>query len=140
MLTPIEIERQFQILMQHFAYQGQKEIIDVTQMLVDQLGITQEKSPEIDSLTSYFHVLEMEDKLTLFNEHFVVWIAPQLLGAETVTLTFIGLIKGKNIHLELAFSARGTYNKSKVILDVLEKILDEIRENETMIRQMEETF
>ena len=140
MLTPIEIERQFQVLMQRFACQRQKEIIDVTPTLVEQLGVAQERPLGIDPLTSYFHVLEMEDKLTLFNNHFVVWIAPQLFGNETVTITFIGLIKGGNIHLELAFSARGTYNKSKVILDILEKFLDEIRENETMIRQMEETF
>ncbi|MBS0622527.1 MAG: hypothetical protein JSR80_06180 [Verrucomicrobia bacterium] len=140
MLTPIEIERQFQVLMQRFACQGQKEMVEVTPALFEQLGILKEKPPGEDPLTCYFHVLESHDKLTLFNENFVVWIAPQLLAQETATVTFIGVIKGETIHLELVFATRGVYNKSKTILDVLEKLLEEIRENETIINKLEEAF
>lgn len=88
-------------------------------------------------LTHYFHVIESEEKITLFNERFIVWIVPEIMESTAVTYTIIALNHPVAPHLELVFSALGVYNNSHFVMAVLEKILDDIQENELLIEHLE---
>lgn len=74
----------------------------------------------------YFHVLEEETKVTLFNHQFVVWIVPQHREKETVTYVMIGLLQEETTTLEVIFSVEGIYNTPKYILRVLRHYLQEV--------------
>lgn len=87
-------------------------------------------------ITHYFHVIETSEKITLFNDQFVVWIVPQLLDGASVTYTLIALIDQGAPRLEKLFCTRGVYNSSRIVLRLLEKILDEIQETEDLLFRM----
>jgi hypothetical protein len=81
----------------------------------------------------YFQVLETPDKVTLFNEQFVVWILPKVVQEIPLTLTFIGRLQTTKANLELVFSTTGVYNTPKFILKVLEHFLTEVIDTEAII-------
>jgi hypothetical protein len=101
-------------------------------------------------LTRFFHVVETKEKVTLFNEQFVVWIVPERVQDEAMTLVLLGIASGPmhsrdkeqqdnplRIHLETAFSASGVYNTSRTVLRVVERLLSDIQENEEVISHLE---
>ncbi len=88
---------------------------------------------EEQTLARYFHVLETEEKITLINQDFIVWIVPEN-GTSAKTLVMIALNKNGIPHLELAFLTTDIYNTSKLVLRVLEKFLHDIQENEESIK------
>ncbi|MCB1111402.1 MAG: hypothetical protein H7A37_01255 [Chlamydiales bacterium] len=85
------------------------------------------------SLTRYFHVIETQEKITLVNDDFVVWIVPEQIGGVSVTYTLVAINQEKFPRLEMAFATSGVYNTSRLVLRVLEKYLKEIQENEEML-------
>lgn len=89
------------------------------------------------ALTRYFHVMESEEKLTLVNEEFIVWIVPEKLETTPVTYTLIALNKEEEIRLELAFTTSGIYNNSHLVLRLLEKYLLEIQNTEEQLAKLE---
>lgn len=88
------------------------------------------------ALTHYFQVIETEEKITLVNEQFIVWIVPSKRETENCTRVFIALHKNEDAHLEMAFCVSGVYNTSRLLLRILEKYLEEIYENEELICQL----
>lgn len=88
------------------------------------------------TLTRYFHVIESEEKITLVNDQFVVWIVPEKIDNIPMTYTLIALNKNDKINLEMAFSTSGVYNNSKLVLRILEKFLFEIEENEKLLAKL----
>lgn len=97
--------------------------------LLDFQPINQEQT----QLTRYFQVAETVDKITLVNEDFIIWIVPELVNSEPVTYTFIALNSEEQPRLELTFVAKGVYNSSPIIMRALEKMLEEIQENEELL-------
>lgn len=106
-------------------------------------------------LTRFFHVVETKEKVTLFNEQFVVWIVPEKSLEESFTLVLLGMNAAPSkkggtqrgaslsadslpIRLETAFSVSGVYNTSRVVLRVVERLLSDIQENEEVIAHLEE--
>ncbi|MEI8365233.1 MAG: hypothetical protein WCF65_02335 [Parachlamydiaceae bacterium] len=87
-------------------------------------------------LTRYFHVIEADEKLTLINEQFVIWIIPDKIDMIPVTLTLIALNKEEDVQLELAFSTSGIYNNSQLVLRILEKFLLEIQNTEDLLKKI----
>lgn len=110
--------------------------IDLLQRM-DLLGYYKDEKRD-PSLTRYFHVIETEEKITLVNDDFVVWIVPDRVGEQAVTYALIALNKDNVPKLEMAFSASGVYNTSRLVLRVLEKLLLEIQENEETMTRIEE--
>lgn len=112
-------------------------IVDVDLNLLQRLGLLHYHDPlkRDPRLTRYFHVIESEDKITLINELFVVWIIPDKLGHSAITYTLIALNPNQP-HLEMAYSTTGVYNSSKLVLRILEKYLEEIQENEDLITNL----
>lgn len=88
------------------------------------------------ALTRYFHVIESPDKITLVNDQFIVWIVPEKVQNTAVTYALIALNGPDQPHLEMVFAAAGVYNTSKLVLRLLEKFLEEIQENEDMLKKM----
>jgi hypothetical protein len=88
------------------------------------------------ALTRYFHVIESNEKITLINDDFIVWIVPEKLHEVPFTYTLIALNHLDHPQLELCFVTTGVYNTSRLVLRVLEKFLFETQENEDLIRQI----
>lgn len=92
-------------------------------------------------LPGFFHIIESPDKITLINDQFIVWIAPDRSGLYPVTYTLIALNRGEQEepHLEAGFIASGVYNSSRLVLKTLEKFLLEIQENEQTLSKIKNT-
>ncbi len=105
---------------------------------MDLLDFDKEIQKPDDSLTRYFQVIEQEDKITLVNEEYVIWIVPSSHEEIAATYTLVALNKpGHEPELELAFSVSGVYNTSKMVLRLLEKFLAEIHENEEALKRLD---
>ena len=113
-------------------------IINVDINVLHQLELLEYYNSETKdpSLTRYFHVIETDEKITLINDQFIVWIVPDRLDNVPVTYTLIALNKEEAPQIEMAFSASGVYNTSRLVLRVLEKYLMDIQENEEMIHKI----
>lgn len=112
-------------------------IINVDLELLHQLDLLHYHSRSSDTaLTRYFHVIESEDKLTLANEDFVVWIVPEKTDYSASTYTFIALNKENETHLEMAFVTTGIYNNSSLVLRLLEKFLLDIQSTEDFLKRL----
>lgn len=107
--------------------------------LLQKLGLLYEEleSDTSTSLTRFFHVVESKDKITLFNDQFVIWIVPEKINNEPTTLVLVALDDHSKPKLEMAFSMTGIYNTSRLVLRVLEKFLSEIQENEDLLSHLE---
>ena len=88
------------------------------------------------AMTHYFQVIETDEKITLLNEQFIVWIVPSQTEPKSCTRVFIALQQSSGPHLELAFCVSGVYNTSRLLLRILEKYLEEIYENEELLCQL----
>ncbi len=108
--------------------------------LLQKMGLLHEEQDgdNSTSLTRFFHVVESKDKITLFNDQFVIWIVPEKQNCEPHTLVLVALNSGQKPRLELAFSMTGIYNTSRLVLRVLEKFLSEIQENEDVISNFQD--
>jgi len=114
-------------------------IIFVDLKLLQKLGLLYEEleTDASTSLTRFFHVVESKDKITLFNDQFVIWIVPEKINNEPTTLVLVALDGQSKPKLEMAFSMTGIYNTSRLVLRVLEKFLSEIQENEDLLSHLE---
>ena len=137
MLTPAQLEEAFVEFSQNLPKHAPDGVITVDLHLLHDLGLLQngkfDQSISTDELMHYFHVLETPDKVTLFNEQFVVWILPKVVKEIPLTLTFIGRVHPTKPNLELVFSTTGVYNTPKFILKVLEHFLTEVIDTEAII-------
>lgn len=90
-------------------------------------------SPNLQ-FTRSFYVMETEDKITLLNDEFVVWIVADYFDDLPCTYVLIALnqqIKGPK--LEMAFVTAGVYNTSNMVLQILEKVLQDIKDTEEVL-------
>ncbi len=143
MMSPVELEEQYQHIMEELGAFTPEGIIHVDLELLQSLGLLTNIGEEFGKpkhpLTHYFHVLETAEKITLFNDQFVIWIVPQMFDHEPVTFALVGVIGGDGeVKLEITFATSGVYNTSKIVLQVLEKLLEDIRENEEMLQRMQD--
>lgn len=140
MLNPNEIEaayRDFMGNLPDFVHDGILEI-DL-QFLHDQGLLESLASSEDDSedLTQYFHVVETDEKVTLFNDHFIVWIVPRVENTQPVTYVMIALNQEKSAHLEIVFTTHGVYNSPRYVLKVLQHFLSDMLETEATLTLFE---
>ncbi len=112
--------------------------IEVNLKLLHQLELLSYAQREANdpNLTRYFHVIETEEKITLINNDFIIWIVPDFMSDAPGTYTFIALNQPAGPKLEMAYVTSGIYNSSKLVLRVLEKELKEIQENEELVGKL----
>ena len=111
-------------------------VVEIDLSLLHELGLLSCEEPALTAetaLTHHFYVVESNDKLTLFNQKYVVWIVPQLVEEIPTTFTLIASNDKQQTHLEMVFATTGVYNHSSLVLRILEKFLEQIEENEQEI-------
>ncbi len=133
MLNPIQIEeayKEFTENLGQWAHDGVLHIdlsfLHETKLLVS----LQEDKGEPDDLSQYFHVIESVEKVTLFNEQFIIWIVPKMEGDAPVTNVLIALNQNEKPHLEIVFTTHGVYNTPRYVLKVLQHFLVDMLETE----------
>lgn len=140
MLNPTVLEQTFQKYIQNLPEAAPDGILDIDIFALQHCGLlkaTQPENLEIENtLSHYFHVLESQDKITLFNQEFVVWIVPVHSGSviegdfSSTSFVLLALNREGQPELEIVFSTTGIYNNSKFIISLIEFYIDEIKENE----------
>ena len=139
-MSPLELEAKYEEIMGELESWTPEGIVHVNLEFLQSLDLLAEVDGGFDEprhpLTHYFHVIETPEKITLFNDQFVVWIVPQLFDDDAVTFALVGILEEDAVKLELVFATSGVYNSSKIVLRVLEKLLEEIRENEETLAHL----
>lgn len=139
MMNPTQLEERYQTYVKDLRGFVPDGVIEVDLALLQDLGLLSalEKLDEEEVMfTHSFYVVESGEKLTLFNQKFVVWIVPKLVDQNPTTYTFVALNSHENVNLEMVFSTAGVYNHSSLVLKILEKFLKQIEENEKEINKI----
>jgi hypothetical protein len=139
--TPENYEAQYQYFMYDLPSCVPDGIISIDLAFLHSIGLLTCSNLESDltrSLTNYFHVVESWEKITLYNQKFVIWIVPRVIEGVPTTYTLISFASEKDItSLELVYATSGIYNAPRLILRVLEHFLKDIEENENLIAQIQ---
>lgn len=142
MLNPVQIESSYREFVSDLNRWVPEGVDSVDLAYLSNFNLLNRINEQLSSLelpvTHYFHVIETSEKITLFNDQFVVWIVPQSLGSIAATFTFIALVELERPRLEKVFCTSGVYNSSRIVLRLLEKILDEIHETEELLNRISE--
>ena len=134
MSDPTILEETFTKLMQEFPKCAPDGIISVDLKLLRDLGLLDsEDEDDSEEFPHQFHVIETDEKVTLFNEEFAIWIVPKVIDALPTTLTLISLLRENSPKLEIVFSTSGIYNTPKFVLKVLRYYLSEVLDTEEAI-------
>lgn len=140
MLSPIQIEEAYKQYTNNLSAWAHDGILSIDLgFLHDQglLSTLQEEVESTDDLTQYFHVIESVEKVTLFNEQFIVWIIPKMEGETPITYVLIALQQANKPHLEIVFATRGVYNTPRYVLKVLQHFLVDMLETEATVTYFE---
>lgn len=141
MINPTDLEGAFKEFSENFGKWVPDGIIPVNLTLLNELGLLQHGSfedPATENFAHFFHVIETQEKVTLYNKQFAVWIVPKLIDDVPTTLTFIALLAANTkLHLEIVFSTAGVYNTPRYILKVLQHFISEVLDTEAVISSMD---
>ena len=137
-MNPLELDEAFSTFINDLPKFVPDGIVDVNLELLDKIGILHieefEDESKAEQLPHYFHVIETDEKVTLFNHQFVIWIVPQLFENTSQTLVLIALMgESQPVHLEIVFSTEGVYNTPKFVLKLLRHFLGDVIDNEEAI-------
>ena len=137
MINPTELENAFKEFSENFVKWIPDGIIPVDLTLLNEMGLlnhAQFEQNASDTFAHFFHVVETQEKVTLFNQQFAVWIVPKLIDDHPTTLTFIALLTNNaKPHLEIVFATTGVYNTPRYILKVLQHFMSEVIDTEAII-------
>jgi len=140
MLSPVKIEEIYKEYINNLADLAHDGITGVDLNLLHELGLLDDlndSEDDPDDLTQYFHVIESAEKVTLFNEQFLIWIVPKMEQDNPTTYVIIALVSGDKAHLEVVFSTSGVYNTPKYVLKVLQHFLLDMLETEATLTAFE---
>lgn len=140
MMNPAHIEEKYKEFLTHLGDLAHDGIVDIDLKFLHETALLQSLNNEeedLDDLTQYFHVLESAEKVTLFNDQFLVWILPKLEEEQPITYVMIALNYPEHAHLEVVFTTRGIYNTPRYVLKVLQNYLLEMLETEATISAIE---
>lgn len=135
-MNPVQLEEAYRDFSENLKKWAPDGVIQVNLKLLNDLGLLSYEQLEgntTQDVTHYFHVIETQDKITLHNDQFAIWISPKLVDQVATTLTYIALMLNKKPHLEIVYSTSGVYNTPKYILKVLQHFLIEVIDTESII-------
>ncbi len=139
-LNPIQIEETYKEFMGNLGNWAHDGILHVDLHSLHELGILKtmnQDHSDPDDLTQYFHVIESVEKVTLFNEQFIVWIIPKMEQETPMTFVLIALNHPEQAHLEVVITTAGVYNTPRYVLKVLQHYLADMLETEATLTSME---
>lgn len=139
MFNADRIEALFQQFLGELQNGGADRWVYIDNQLLANLGIAQEEL-ELSSgqAQSYFFVLESNDKITLINQDFIVWLVPLKNENQRSqeTLAIVARNTEKEPQMETIIHASGSYNTPDTILKVLDRMLKEIKENDDLVSEL----
>lgn len=134
---PERIEGYFNEFMGNMSKYLPEGALQVDIDLLEHFDLLNLEKKQETALTRYFNVLESQDKITLINDQFIIWIVPNHSESTPNTFVLIALNQEGIPELELAFVTSDVYNSSKLVLRILEKLLYDIQENEESLKPYE---
>ena len=140
MLNPIQLEEAFREYTDNLSDWAHDGVITINLPILHELGLLKhlhEDPDEAEDLTQYFHVIESVEKVTLFNEQFVIWIIPKTESEIPMTYVLIALCHQEKPALEIVFTTSGVYNTPRYVLKVLQYFLIDMIETEATITSFE---
>jgi hypothetical protein len=140
MLNPIQIEEAYKEFIGNLPKWVHDGITAIDLKFLHEQGLLPslaEDHGDTDDLTQYFHVIESIEKVTLFNEQFIVWIIPKMDGDQPLTYVLIALNHPEKAHLEVVFATHGVYNTPRYVLKVLQHYLVDMLETEETLTLFE---
>ena len=140
MLNPTQIEQVYKEFMGNLPGCAHDGVLSINlSFLHDQglLGTLATNEDDSEDLTQYFHVIESPEKVTLYNDHFLVWIVPKMEGDQPVTFVLIALNHEEKPQLEIVFTTYGVYNSPRYVLKVLQHFLSDMLETEETLTLFE---
>jgi hypothetical protein len=87
--------------------------------------------------SNLLQAIESGGKITLYNEKFALWVAPQKNADPSSTIVFIARRDEDALKPEIAFRTTGIHNRSKIILKLIDRFLLDIQETESVISNLE---
>lgn len=142
MLNPIQIEEAFKGFIGNMPKCAPDGVIPIDIHQLHTLGLLNsihEEHSDHDDLTQYFHVIESQEKVTLFNEQFVIWIVPRVEEDIPITYLLIALPHQDRLSLETIFTTTGVYNTPRFVLKILQSFLLDVIETEATLLSMEKS-
>ena len=142
MLNPIQIEDLYREYMDNLSQWAHDGVISVNLKVLHELNLLEsalDDKTDPDEITQYFHVIESAEKVTLFNDQFIVWIVPRMEQDIPITYVIIALNSNEKTHLEVVFNTSGVYNTPKYVLKVLQYFLLDMLETEATLTAIEKT-
>ncbi|MCH9621234.1 MAG: hypothetical protein S4CHLAM20_06520 [Chlamydiia bacterium] len=137
MIKPEKLEEYFHQFLDDPSYWVHDGVIDVDLEMLKDWGLLNQTEDEEkllqDQFPFYFHVLENNSKVTLFNNQFIVWIVPDVIDDIPSTTVMIALIKEEDLKLEIVYKTSGVYNTPKYVLKTLRHFLTEVIDTEEEI-------
>lgn len=140
MMNPIQIEEAFKQFTANLGDWAHDGITPINLEFLHETGLLktlQEETGDPEDLTQYFHVIESAEKVSLFNEQFLVWIIPKMESEQPVTYVMIALNHEEKPHLEIVFTTHGVYNTPRYVLKVLQHFLADMLETEETLTSFE---
>ena len=142
MINPIILDEAYQEFNKNLHRWLPDGILPINLKLLSELGLLSAEEFENEHAEDFaqeFHVVETNEKVTLYNERIVVWIVPQNEQEISSTLAMIALLKKNTPQLEIAYRTTGVYNTPKYILKVLQHFIEEITDTEAILSSIKST-
>ena len=140
MVDPKKIEKIYKTFTEDLSQCIHEDVVDIDLKLLQALGLLgniHEEDKSQDDFTQYFHVIETPEKVTLFNEQFIIWIVPKMEEEIPITYVMIALNHETTPHLEIIFTTKGIYNTPKYVLKILQHYLIDMLETEETLTAYE---
>lgn len=138
MVSIEKLDAFFNDLIQHTPDLLPDGILDINVKSLHALHLLTEESPASGSTpATLLQAIESGGKITLYNEKFALWIAPQRNADPASTIVFIATRSEDMIKPEIAFRTTGIHNRSKTILKLIDRFLLDIQETESLISKLE---
>ena len=134
-----ELDAFFDHLQSHTSDLLPDGILDINVKTLHALHLLSDETPSSGAprASTLLQAVESEEKITLYNEKFALWVAPQKNADPASTIVFIASRKDNEIKPEIAFRTTGIHNRSKTILKLIDRFLADIQETENVISRFE---
>ncbi len=140
MLDPVQIEASYRAFTENLSNWAHDGVLQINLQALHELGLLtslQEEQGDPEDLSQYFHIVESIEKVTLFNDQFIVWITPKMDDNQPITYVMIALNQQGTPHLEIVFSTTGIYNTPRYVLKILQHFLADTLETEATLTSIE---
>ena len=140
MLSPNEIDVLYKNYCENLMVLAHDGIMNVDLSVLHELGILDllhDDKEDPNDLTQYFHVIESVEKVTLFNDQFLIWIIPKMEEETPVTYVMIAMEDEGKMNLEIVFTTAGVYNTPQYVLKVLQHYIVDMLDTEATLTAIE---